>query len=1112
MARDIVPDDALEPRRSLGHAPASYELDLDPMIDTAQLSAITVGDGGEVDPWAWAREEDDYSRPVDVSRCEVTAVLVAFDAERWLSATLTGLSHLTVRPTRLIAIDNGSTDGTLDLLHDAMTRGILDAVYQGKRGTGFGEAVSRALAADAAAINEAADTRLFFTREEDQKEPWYWLLHDDAVPAPDALYQLLAHVVTDPDIDITGPKLLLPKRRQATRRLSEVGVSISGTGRRELSLDPGEIDQGQHDEPRPKLGVSSCGMLVRASAWSELGGLDPAVPVFRDGVEFGWRANLQGYRVVTSPAAEMVHRQVGRAGLRRRGIGGRRPGKTDRLLGMLVVVGHAPGAQVIWTWLRLVWSCILRSIGYLVGKAPGRSLDELLALGAFVANPSRIGRMRRRLAAIDPVSGAGDRVRELRPPWWSGFRLAGEALTGAVADRYQSVAGASEVALLDDLTADDFLTVGREEKSRSPWLAPIVIALVVAIGGSVLAARDLLRLGSLSGPALLPAQESLAAAWNAALAPIIGAASQSSPPWLVLVALGSTITFGQPEWFVTLLLCGVVPLSLLTGFLAVRHLIGDRRLRIWVAGTYALLPVLLGTTNQGRLGLAVIAVALPFLLLAVRALVLRRPRNPEAWRGGWGAGLVLVVLIAFEPSLLLFAIVLGIAGAIVLRRVPRKAGRILIALGVPLVVLAPWWPSLITSWGRVLVGPDAALTGVGDAARVWELMLGRPGGDGLPPIWISAIVFGLIWLLAAVGIARRPKSSTVVSAWVAGGLALAMAILVSRLVVNLPPIGDQARPWAGTYLLIAFAALLVAAGTGLDGWAAELGDRSFSWIQPASVLAGVLVGAITLGAAVWWAIAGAAGPIKRQPLDALPPYVVNAMASDGKVRVLAIDASGDGLRYSVVDETLARLGDADRGYAFGGSMGARSQSTDLVMRLVAGTGDSDIAPQLGRLGVGYVWVTGADEAEQALIGNTPGLGTASGNFRGMVWQVQPPPSRAVLVDGKKQTPIPVGGTTIEPGGENRRLEIGEPADWRWQATLDGIPLAAVDEGWQQAFLLPPQGGRLEYRLPTANWLLGLQGLALGVAAILAAPAIRRPEVRDPAKSARRAAAGGAGEV
>ncbi|WP_152363369.1 glycosyltransferase [Microlunatus speluncae] len=1109
MARDIVPDDALEPRRSLGPPPAAY--DLDPLIDTAQLSAITIGDDGEVDPWAWAREEDDYSRPVDVSRCEVTAVLVTFDAERWLAATLTGLSHLTVRPTRLIAIDNGSSDATLDLLHDAMTRGILDAVYQGKPGTGYGDAVRTALAEDSAAINEAAETRLFYVREEDERENWYWLLHDDAVPAPDALYQLLAHVVTEPGIDITGPKLLLPKRRQATRRLSEVGVSISGTGRRELGLDPGEIDQGQHDEPRPRLGVSGCGMLVRADAWSELGGLDAAVPVFRDGVEFGWRAHLQGYRVVTTPAAEMVHRQVGRAGLRRRGIAGRRPGKTDRLLGMLVVTAHAPGQQVIWTWIRLAWSCILRAIGYLIGKAPSRSLDELLALGSFVVHPGRIRRMRQRVAAIDPVSGAGDIVRELRPPWWSSFRLAGEALSGAVADRYQSVAGASEEALLDDLTADDFVSTGRDEKSHSPWLAPIVITLAVTLIGSIIAARDLLRLGSLSAPALLPAPESLAAAWAAAIDPIIGAASQSSPPWLALVALGSTITLGQPEWFVTLLLCGVVPICLLTCFFSVRPMIGDRRLRIWVAGTYAVLPVLLGGTNQGRLGLAVIAAVLPLLLLAVRALVLRRPRNPEAWRGGWGAGLVLVVLVSFEPSLLLFAIIVGAAGAIVLRRVPRKAGRILIALGVPLVVLAPWWPSLITSWGRVLVGPDAALTGVGDASRVWELLIGRPAGAGLPPLWLSALVFGLIWLLAVVAIGRRPRSYTVISAWSTGGLALAMAIIVSRLVVNLPPIGDQARPWSGVYLLLGFAALLLAAGVGLDGWAGELGDRSFSWIQPASVLAGVLIGAVTVTAGVWWMVGGATGPISRQPLNALPPYVQNAMSSASQVRVLAIDAGGEDLRYSVVDEDQTRLGDADRGYALAGSADARNQATDLVMRLVAGTGDADVAPELGRLGVGYVWVTGADEAELALIANTPGLGAASGNFRGTVWQVEPPVSRAVIVDGKTRTPVPPGATTIEPGGPDRRLEIGEPSDWRWRATLDGVPLAPVDGGWQQAFLLPERGGRLEYQLPTATWLLALQGLALAVAAILAAPAIRRPEVRDPAKSARRAAAG-AGEV
>ena len=113
----------------------------------------------------------------------------------------------------------------------------------------------------------------------------------------------------------------------------------------------------------------------------------------------------------------------------------------------------------------------------------------------------------------------------------------------------------------------------------------------------------------------------------------------------------------------------------------IRRVINERRLRLWVAGTYALLPVLLGGTNQGRLGLSVVAIGLPLLVSAVRALVLRRVGIPEAWRGGWGAGVVLVALVAFEPSLIIPAMLLGVLGAVVLRRTPRKIGRIGIALG-----------------------------------------------------------------------------------------------------------------------------------------------------------------------------------------------------------------------------------------------------------------------------------------------------------------------------------------------------------------------------------------------------------------------------------------------
>lgn len=1084
----------------------------------------------EADRWAWLAEQPAEPAPPDLAHCTVTAVLVTLDAEAWLPETLSALSRLSYRPTRLVAVDNGSTDATLQLLERAHRHGLIDAVVAGPSKGGFGAAVAAALA-------ESSDpgTARATPASDSADDHWLWLLHDDAVPAPDALQRLLGHVVTDRTVDITGPKLVFPRRRHGVgHQLSEVGVSISGTGRRDLGLDLGEIDQGQRDQPRQRLGVSTCGMLLRRRDWDDLGGFDPAVPCFRDGVELGWRATARGLRVVTTPDAEMVHRQVGRAGLRRRGAGGRHPDRLDQRLGMLLVAGHAPAWRLPFTWLRLVVACLLRALGYLLGKAPARSRDELATIGWLCCHPRTIRAFRRRLQASPEEPDTAALVRSLRPPWWSGLRMVVESLSGTVSDRYRELAGDSDAATLDELTGDEFATVG-EDRSKHPWLAPAVVVGALLVIASLFAARGLLGLGHLDAPALLPAPDGLAELWRSAASPIPGAPGEVAPPWLALMALGSTILAGQPEWLVSTLLLGVVPLAYLAVYPLLRSAVTDRRVRVCAAVAYALLPVLLGGSNQGRLTLSVVALLLPMLVLALRGLVQRRPRSPEAWRGGWGAGVVLVGLTAFEPSLILIALLLGAVGAIWLRRTPRKVGRIGIGLGLPLLVWAPWWPTLVAYPGRLFVGPDAALVAAGPAPQAWQLLLGREVGVGLPPLWLGVTVFGVIWLAAILGLARQPRSAVVVGSWVAAVTAVLGSVLLSRMVVALPPTGTEVRPWTGAYLLIGFAALLLAAAVGVDGLAGELRDRSFGWQQPTSVVAGLLAVLTVLGATGWWIWAGASGPIDRQRLDALPPYLQNAMLSDAGVRVLAISldaADGSGAqqtgpgqtgtgqtgtgqqtgtaageaRYSVVAGDQLRLGDADRGFAFGGSSAAADQIADLVQRIVAGTADSDITPQLRDLGIGYVWVAGASTEEIARIDNTPALGTASGNLDATVWQLTPPVTRVTVVDGRQTTGVDTLPPVVAAGGADRQLRLGDPADPRWRASLDGTPLNPTEAGWQQAFTLPATGGTGSVHLASpARWLLVAQGAVVAVGLLLAAPGIRRPEVRDPVRTARRAA-------
>ena len=348
-----------------------------------------------------------------------------------------------------------------------------------------------------------------------------------------------------------------------------------------------------------------------------------------------------------------------------------------------------------------------------------------IGVGCGTVAPSTTGEPRK---TGDPRRPAA-LIAGLRPPWWSSVRLAVESLTGTVSDRYRELAGDSEAATLDELTGDDFSTVG-EDRGNHPLLAPVVIVGGLLLLASLAAARSLFGLGHLDAPALLPSPDRLGELWASAASPIPGAPGVAPPPWLALMALGSTVLAGQPEWLVSTLLLGVVPLAYLAVYPLLRATVDDRRVRICAAVAYAMLPVLLGGTNQGRLTLSVVAILLPMLVLALRGLVLRRPRAPEAWRGGWGAGVVLVGLTAFEPSLILVAVVLGavgrdLAAADPAEGRPDRSRRRAAAAGLGAVVAGPDRVprSAVRRTRRRVDGRRRGARGLGAADR----SRGRPG-------------------------------------------------------------------------------------------------------------------------------------------------------------------------------------------------------------------------------------------------------------------------------------------------------------------------------------------------------------------------------------------------
>src|SRR5690606_24089578 len=250
----------------------------------------------------------------------------------------------------LVAVDTGSRDDCIDLLVPVLGD---DAVLSAPVKTSYPAAVQRALDA--------------LPPVEDE---WIWLLHDDSNPAPDALAALVAAVAEHPEVDIFGPKL---REWPSLRRLLELGVTISGTGRRETGLERGEYDQGQHDQSRRVLAVNTAGMLVRREVLESLGGFDEALPLFGNDIDFGWRAARAGHQTYVVPEAVVFHAEAASRGARTTPLTGRHPHYLMRRAALFTLLANVERPQLLWQTIRLLFGSLLRILGLLSLRAVGEA-------------------------------------------------------------------------------------------------------------------------------------------------------------------------------------------------------------------------------------------------------------------------------------------------------------------------------------------------------------------------------------------------------------------------------------------------------------------------------------------------------------------------------------------------------------------------------------------------------------------------------------------------------------------------------------------------------------------------------------------------------------------
>ena len=981
----------------------------------------------------------------------VDAVLVAHNGQRWLPRALRGLADAERAPDRLVAVDTGSTDRTAELLADSAV--VADVVTMGPA-----DSFARAVAAGAAPVIDLTgqtDGDTIDLREGRrpaaavaQRVDWVWVLHDDCVPAPDALAQLLRRADQMPGAEVLGPKLRSWHRGEV---LQECGLALSTAGRPETGVAAGEVDQGQLDGRTDVMAVSSAGMLVRRDLWDRLGGFSESFADQGCDIDFCWRAHRAGARVVVAPRAVVFHRRS--ATTQQRPVVDRRGSQRHqhRRTAVMTALVQAPLWRLPFTVLRTALGGLLRFLLGLVTLSPRQAWDDLTGTAAGLLSWRRVTGARRSAARTAVIP-----ERELR------------YLRATLGQR---VARLSETFARPNADDDPGLPRRARHFGRLVAVAAGILTLV-----SLFASWELwFGAGRIAGGALLPAPDGTAdllssflAAWHE-----VGLGSDApAPPYLAVLAAVSVGFLGSATAAIQILLLAAPVTAGIAMMLALRG-IASRPLLLASGLAYALVPTTLAAVDSGRLGTAVAAALLPLTArLLLRTSGFDTPLPPGNRRTVVAAAVMVAALGAFVPVLAITLVTIGLVCCVAGRRRRGAVHMLLIALAT-VALLWPWSGSLLSAPGRLLLEVGAQLPGQ-STEPVWQLGLLDPGGPGTAPA-VTAVALVALAVLALIPSRTR---RAVVLAWLVILTGLLLALVQSLATVEVTWSAQPVSPWPGPGTLL----MSLGAVTAVVLAARGLHPRR---IWGRSVVAVLLITPVI--AAAWW-LAEGESVVKRQDPGVVSPFVSVASLGPEAPRSLALEQRPDAtVTYELLSGVGPRIGDADVAPPVETLAGFNS----AVSRMTAGSGAA--LEEVAQAAVRFVTVAVDRDRELARqLDAVPGLRRVSTIDGQGLWEVVAPVARvrAVTPDGAIPLVADAAGPSLSAAGPlpagATAIQLSELSADGWRAGVPDIAFPSGQGSWQTFDVPVGAGGDVVVSFDTTSRALALLVPVAGLLALLAA--------------------------
>lgn len=224
---------------------------------------------------------------------KISVIILSWNGREMTAKCLDSLRKQTWRDYETIVVDNGSKDGSVEMLERDYTDYPNLTVLSQARNMGFDEGCNIGIRA--------------------AKGEFIAVLNNDAAPEPDWLERLAAVMVDNPKVAVCQPKVLqIPKTTD--------GYLIDTTGDfyhiwgMPHPRGRDEVDRGQYDKPEEIFAANAAAALFRKAVFDKIGWFDKEFFAYYEDVDISFRARLAGFIVWYEPKAVVYHLVGGSSG------------------------------------------------------------------------------------------------------------------------------------------------------------------------------------------------------------------------------------------------------------------------------------------------------------------------------------------------------------------------------------------------------------------------------------------------------------------------------------------------------------------------------------------------------------------------------------------------------------------------------------------------------------------------------------------------------------------------------------------------------------------------------------------------------------------------------